>query len=85
MEKIEGLALAKQVAPRLPGYYAVYVMDAEDNHCITCGYFTDSRWSWVQEVVAGEFQGHPNDVACIETEDGDKITLNGKVVAYLAH
>lgn len=68
-------------------YHAAYIMDALTNRCIASAYFTrlTARWSWVQEVVAGEYECEPDEVGCIETENGDKITVRNVPVAYLTH
>lgn len=40
------------------------------------------RWSWIAEHIALNFECHVDDVDCIETDDGDVITADGKPVAY---
>lgn len=64
-----------------------YIMDAMTDRCIASASFTDPllyRWPWVQHVVAAQYECDPEAVGCIETDDGDKITAAGEVVAYLA-
>ena len=64
-----------------------YIMDVLTNRCIGSAGFTDfitHRWPWVQHTVAGQYDCSPDDVHCIETDDGDRITARGEVVAYLA-
>lgn len=66
-------------------YYSAYVFDELTRKCYASAQFTEitARWQWVQEVVAANELCSPNDVRCIETDDGDKITVNGHVVAFL--
>lgn len=42
-----------------------------------------STWPMIQEAVAHEFECDPDDVGCIETDDGDQITARGVPVAYI--
>ena len=61
--------------------HTFYIMDALTNHCIHAGSFTSDvpRWSWVCEVVAGEFGCEPEEVK----QSADKITVRGVAVAYI--
>lgn len=43
-----------------------------------------TKWDWIAATVASEYGCSADDVDCIETDDGDKITVNGVVVAYTA-
>lgn len=76
---------ARRPAPAKQLVYC-YVMDARSHRCIASAGFSDfisNRWPWVQQVVAGQFACRPDDVSCVETDDGDKITVRGEIVAYL--
>jgi hypothetical protein len=41
-----------------------------------------ARWPWVQEVVASHERCDIEDIDCVETEDGDKITVKGVIVGH---
>lgn len=64
-----------------------YIHDAETHHVISSTSFTDAvslaAWPWVQDTVAAEYGCHPDEVRCIETDDGDRVTANGRIVAYV--
>lgn len=36
-----------------------------------------SQWDWISATVAHEFECDPNDLDCLDTEDGDFVVLNG--------
>lgn len=40
-----------------------------------------NQWSWIVGHIVGEFGCAPESVTCIETEDGDRICVDGKPVA----
>lgn len=63
-----------------------YLHDALTGQCLgSIGYSgTGTRWEWIRARVAGEYGCEPDDVNCIETDDGDKITAGGRIVAYTA-
>lgn len=42
------------------------------------------KWSWIAEQFAEEFNCRPDDVDCVQTDDGDKIAVRGKIVGYVA-
>lgn len=46
------------------------------------GFTGASRWTWICDVIADHCDCQPEDVDCIETEDGDRITANGVHVAH---
>ena len=41
----------------------------------------ESRWEFIQDAVASEFDVSPDEVSEIETDDGDMIAINGTPVA----
>lgn len=47
--------------------------------CTIVGFF--DAWNWIRETVADEFECSVDDVDCIETDDGDLITVLGVPVA----
>lgn len=59
---------------------------ALDGRRIASASFTDSMnsWPWVQEQVAAEFACEPDDVTCVETDDGDMVAVRGEPVARVA-
>lgn len=55
------------------------------NHYGDCGLNSSNQWGWIADMVAHQFECSPDDVHCIETDDGDQFTVDGKAVAYLAN
>lgn len=43
---------------------------------------TTNRWGWISRTIASQFNCWPDDVGVIETDDGDRITVRGEIVAY---
>lgn len=41
-----------------------------------------NQWDWIVRNVAEQFQCADDDIACVETEAGDLITVYGEPVAY---
>lgn len=42
-----------------------------------------NQWAWIVGYIVGEFGCAPEAVTCIETDDGDKIAVDGRPVAEL--
>lgn len=65
---------------------AVYLM-LEDGRCLSrsfrCvgGLNSSNSWSWIVGNICGEFDCHPDQVSTIETDDGERIAVDGKPVA----
>lgn len=43
-------------------------------------YQPGAQWDWIRETVAHECECDPNQVECIESDDGDLITVDGMPV-----
>lgn len=44
----------------------------------------ESRWGWIQEAVAREFEANADDVGCFESDEMDDFaTVDGKPVAQV--
>jgi hypothetical protein len=72
---------------RRPSVTFCYIHDLDTRACIASAGFTDfitHSWPWVQQTVAAHYDCAPDDVKCIESDDGDRITVRGKPVAFLA-
>lgn len=41
------------------------------------------RWDWIQRSIAEQFECHRDEVGCIETDNGDRFTIDGEPVAFL--
>lgn len=67
----------------------VYLMLTDSGRCLSrnfrgeFGINSHNQWSWIVGSICGEFDCEPEQVSCIETEDGDKIALDGVAVAEL--
>lgn len=42
-----------------------------------------ARWDWIAETVAAECECDPDEVDCMESDDGDMITVDGLPVYYV--
>jgi hypothetical protein len=40
-------------------------------------YQPGAKWDWIRETVAHECECDPDQVGCIESDDGDMITVDG--------
>ena len=38
------------------------------------------KWDWIRETVAAECECDPDQVGCVESDDGDLITVDGMPV-----
>jgi hypothetical protein len=71
-----------------PTSYA-YLIRLEDRGCFAsnhygdCGLNWSNQWGWIADSVAKEFECSADDVNCLETDDGDVLTVNGKPVAFV--
>lgn len=67
----------------------LYLMLTDSGRCLSrnfrgeFGIHSHNQWSWIVGSICGEFDCEPEQVSCIETEDGDKIALDGVAVAEL--
>lgn len=74
------------VKPRLRFAYLILT---EDGRCIASNHYGEfalnrlNRWDWIVGYMIQEFGCDPDDVDCLETDDGDRITVDGKIVAEL--
>jgi hypothetical protein len=48
-----------------------------------CGLNHTNQWAWIVGHMISEFGCEPDDVSCVETDDGDKIAVAGKIVGEL--
>lgn len=53
------------------------------NHYGECGLNRHNQWAWIVGYMVNEFGCDPDNVYCIETDEGDRITVDGEPVAYL--
>ena len=53
------------------------------NHYGECGLTRHNQWGWIIGHMISEFGCEPDDVSCVETDDGDRIAVNGKIVGEL--
>lgn len=62
----------------------IYLHDALTGAVLgSCGYSDHgAMWDWIAGTVAGQFECRADDVSSVETDDGDRITAKGEVVAY---
>ena len=44
-----------------------------------------NQWAWVVGNIVGEFGCDPDAVTCLQTEDGDKIAIDGVPVAEVIY
>lgn len=60
------------------------LFDAETDEQIGWNIFDShlSIWPWAQRHLAFIHDCEVDEVDCIETDDGDRITVRGKIVAY---
>lgn len=80
-----------QIVPlqRMPAKHA-YLMVIEGDRCIASNHYGDcgltvwNVFTWAARHLSAEFECDVDDVCCIETDDGDRFTVNGMIVAYLA-
>lgn len=54
-----------------------------DHTVIASTTMLNDRWSWILSHITNEYACAADDVDCIETDDGDQITVGGEPVAYL--
>lgn len=61
-----------------------YLHDHLTSRCISSLWHrgAGTTWDWIVANVAAEYDCDPESVDLIETDDGDKITAGGRVVAY---
>ena len=66
-------------------YHSAYIFDELTKRCYASAQFTDltNRWPWIKETVASYECCSTDDICCIETDDGDKITAQGRIVAFV--
>ena len=62
-----------------------YVHDLASGRVITSRtqYDPFHQWTWISNAVAAWHDCDVDDVACVETDDGDRITVRGEIVAYV--
>lgn len=71
--------------PAVPFIYLMLI----DGRCLASnvrgevGINRHNQWAWIVGNIVGEFGCNPEAVTCIETDDGDKIAVDGKPVAEL--
>lgn len=53
------------------------------NHYGEFGLNRLNQWAWIVGHMISEFGCNPDDVSCVETDEGDRIAVNGKIVAQL--
>lgn len=53
------------------------------NHFGPCGLDHLNLWGWVSAAIAAECECSADDVHCVETVDGDFISADNLIVAYL--
>ena len=53
------------------------------NHYGDCGLNRHNQWAWIVGHMIDETGCNPDDVSCVETDDGDRIAINGKIEAEL--
>ena len=74
--------------------YLMFIDDSIHNHiarhrCIAtnhrgdCGINRHNQWAWIVGNLVNETGCNPDEVSCVETEEGDRFAINGKIVAYL--
>lgn len=69
----------------------IYIMFTDGNRCVASNFCGEdgityrNQWSWIVGHMIQEFGCDESDVGCIEMEDGDRVTVCGEVVAYLAN
>jgi hypothetical protein len=67
------------------------VMPIKYIHCALTGRVIDSRrldeeanWNWISQAVASWCDCPADEVRCVETDDGEDLTVDGEVVATLS-
>jgi hypothetical protein len=69
--------------------YLMLIKDGHLDRCIASNHYGDcglthmNKWAWVVGNLINETGCNPDSVHCVETDEGDKITIDGKVAAYL--
>lgn len=64
-----------------------YLHDALTGHVITsrtvalCNPYSGD---WITQAIVSKFECSPDEVDCIETNDGERITARGEVVGYIS-
>ena len=43
----------------------------------------NTKWNWISRAVARHFECDESDVHCLETDNGDVITIGDRPVAYI--
>lgn len=42
-----------------------------------------TRWEWISSALAAEYGCRLTEVDCVETDDGDRLTVRGEMVARM--
>jgi hypothetical protein len=53
------------------------------NHFGPCGLDHLNQWDWIVGHLISEFGCNADDVSCVETDEGDRIAVNGKIVCEM--
>lgn len=69
----------------LADYFHAYLFDELTDRLFASNHFDSvlARWPWVKEVIAARHDCSLDDVDCVETENGDRITVKGVIVARM--
>ena len=49
------------------------------------GINSKNQWAWIVGAMVNEFGCDPDDVSCLETDEGDLIAVNGKPAAVVLY
>lgn len=53
------------------------------NHYGEFGINYTNQWPWIVGHMISEFGCNPDDVSCVETDEGDRIAVKGEIAAEL--